>query len=152
MPTTVARSIAAPASCSVFGKALADVLRDRRLVMYERPRSPFTTLADVVAEPRGQRIVEVELRAQARDRRAVGALADHRLHRIAGRDVEQQEGDDEHAEQRRDGEQQPPKDERASLARSSVGCRCVTSVQRWPLKITGGTKSLIQGCTAYSSL
>ena len=120
-----------------------------RLVMYERPRSPLTTLRDVVAEARGQRIVEMQLGAQARDRRAVGALADHRFHRIAGRDVEQQERDDEHAEQRRDREQQR---RRMNGSCALVVLDRVTSIHRWPLKITGGTKCLIQGCTAYSSL
>ena len=93
----------------------------------------------------------MQLGAQPRDRRAVGALADHRLDRIARRDVEQQERDDEHAEQRRDREQQAAKDECRSCGYFFGCASIVTSVQRWPLKITGGTKCLIQGCTAYSS-
>ena len=44
------------------------------------------------------------------------------------------------------------------MKRAHVRLRAASSesttveVQRWPLKITGGTKCLIQGCTAYSSL
>ena len=76
-----------------------------RLVMYERPRSPRSDAAGVVRELHGERLVEPQLAPQPRDGRRVGALADHLLHRVAGRDVEQQEGDDQHAEQRRDGEQ-----------------------------------------------
>ncbi len=83
----------------------------------------------------------MELGAQPRDRGAVGAFADHRLDGIAGRDVEQQERDDEYAEQRRDGQQHAAYDESAHFLAVSI----VTSIQRCPLKITGGTKCLIQG-------
>ena len=47
-------------------------------------------------------------------RLGVGPLADHGLHRIAGRDVEQQEGDGQHAEQGRDQQRQPGQQEAAS--------------------------------------
>jgi hypothetical protein len=41
---------------------------------------------------------------------AAGALADHRLHGIAGRDVQEQKRHDEHPEERGDREQQTPAD------------------------------------------
>ena len=40
-PQIVASSIAAPASCSVFGKRSRMSRRIGRFVMYERPRSPL---------------------------------------------------------------------------------------------------------------
>ena len=131
-------------------KSLADVLRDRavgdvRAAEVARQRRCRRSGAKRCGSGSSRR----SCCAQARDRRAVGALADHRFHRIAGRDVEQQKRDDEHAEERRDREQQAANDEARSCF---VLVSIVTSVQRWPLKITGGTKCLIQGCTAYSSL
>src|SRR5215208_4754828 len=66
---------------------------------------------DVVAKARRKGIVQVELCAQSRDRGAIGALADHRFDRIAGSDIEQQERDDEHAEQRWDRQQHSAQDE-----------------------------------------
>jgi hypothetical protein len=79
-----------------------------------------------VTEALRERIVEVQLRPEARDGDAVGALADHRFDGIARRDVEEQEGDDEHAEERRHGEQQSAEDE----ATHGFGASMVTSSQR----------------------
>ena len=59
-----------------------------------------------------QRIIEVELRPQALNGLLVCVLTDHRLHRIAGRDVEEEECDDEDSEQRRHGEEQATQKER----------------------------------------
>ena len=92
-----------------------------RFVMYERPRSPLSDARRRSGRTRcGSGSSRRSSCAQPGDRRAVGALADHRLDRIAGRDVEQQERDDEHAEQRRDREEQAAEDERASW-RTCVG-------------------------------
>ena len=60
-----------------------------------------------------QRIVQPELGAEPGERLGIGALAHHRLHRIARRDVEQEEGEREHAEQRGD--------ERARAGRGGSG-------------------------------
>ncbi len=48
-----------------------------------------------------ERLVEPQLGAQPGECLGIGALADHRLDRVAGRDVEQEKGHREHAEQRR---------------------------------------------------
>jgi len=77
----------------------------------------------------------------------VGVFADHGLHRVAGRDLQDEERDDQDAEQRRQCEKDPPQDE------SAHGVFTIdTSSQRCPLKITGGLNPRIQGCTAYRSL
>src|SRR3954464_9812918 len=104
-------------------------------------------VTDVDAESLDQRLVEMQLRAQARHRRGVGVLANHRLYRVARHHLQDQESDDEDAEQCRDREKKATKNERGH------GVFVIdTSVHRWPLKITGGSNPLIQGCTAYRSL
>ena len=52
-------------------------------------------------------------------RLGVGPLAHHGLHRIARRDVEQQEGDGQHAEQGRDEQREPGEQEAAHWIRSA---------------------------------
>ena len=92
-------------------------------------------------------IVQPELLPQPRDRCLVGALTDHRLHRITRRDIEQQEGDDEYAKQRGDREQQPTDDERGHGA-AFAAWAMLTPVHGWPLKMMGGTNPFTQGWTA----
>ena len=58
-------------------------------------------------ELHGQWIIEPKLAPQSRDGLGVGAFADHLLHRISRRDVQQEEHHDQHTGQRRDREQQP---------------------------------------------
>ena len=72
-----------------------------------------------MAELDGQGIVQPKLGAQPSDRLLVGALADHRHDRIARRDIEQQKRDDEHTDERRDGEEEPAKNEGAHGVRGS---------------------------------
>ena len=86
----------------------------------------------------------MQLRAQARDRRGVGALANHLEHGVAWRDVEEQEGDDDDAGERRNGEEGAASQQRAHAQCAVI----VTSVNLWPLKIVGATKPFTHGCTA----
>ncbi len=87
-------------------------------------------VGDVAPEPPVERVVEVQFAAHPHHRGAVGALADDGADRIAGGEVEQHEGEREHAEERRhqQGEAQ------RHVADHGVS---VTPVQRWPLKIRG---------------
>ena len=89
----------------------------------------------------------MQLFPQARDRFGIGALADHLLHRIARRDVEQQKHDHQDSEERRNRERSL-----RTMKASTVYLLMVTSVQRWPLKTAGTVKPLSQGWTAYMSL
>ena len=96
-------------------KTLEDVPEDRPVGDVGPTEVPLGDAGDVVTELDGQRIVQAELGAKTGDRLLVGALAHHGLHRIARRDVEEQEGDHEDAEQRRDGEEESPQDEGTHL-------------------------------------
>ena len=69
------------------------------------------------------RIIEPKLPAQSRNRFGVGTLTDHLLHRIARRDVQQQEDDNEHTRQRRDGQQNSAEEE-TGQERLGAGCSC----------------------------
>ena len=92
-------------------KPLADVSRDRTIRDVRPPEVSLDDVPHVVAEPDMQRIVQTKLLAQARDRGGIRALADHRGDRIARRDVQQQKGHDEDAEERGNGQEQPSNDE-----------------------------------------
>jgi hypothetical protein len=61
-----------------------------------------------MAKPSWKWIVEVKLGAQPSNCCGVSALADHRFDRVARRDVQQQKRDNEHAEQRRDAQEEAP--------------------------------------------
>jgi hypothetical protein len=50
---------------------------------------------EVVAELDWERIVQPQLGAESRDSRRVGSLAHHLRDGVAGRDVQQQEGDNQ---------------------------------------------------------
>ncbi len=66
-------------------------------------------------------LVEMQLGAQARDRRGIGALTHHLGDGIAGDDVQQEKSDDENTEQRGDRREQPPTDEPQHEPWSSAG-------------------------------
>lgn len=82
-----------------LGKALRQVSGDWALGDVGATQVAAGDAPDVVPELRGQRIVEVQLGPQARDRGRVGALSHHGRDGIAWRDVQEQERDDEHTAQ-----------------------------------------------------
>ena len=67
-------------------------------------------IADVERKLLPQRQVETELRAHGSDRLFRGAVAHHQAHRIAGRELHQQEADQGDPEQHRDQMQHPIED------------------------------------------
>ena len=69
MPQIVARSIAAPASCSVFGKRSTDVLRDRAVGDVRAAEIALGDAGDVVAELHGSGSSSRSCCAQPRDGR-----------------------------------------------------------------------------------
>src|SRR6185436_15569456 len=73
-----------------LGESLADVLNDGPLGDIRVAEITAQNSAGVVGELIQQGLVEVELLPQSRDGFRIGALADHFLHRITGRDVKQQ--------------------------------------------------------------
>jgi len=144
MPTTIASQHRRSRELERFRKAVGDVARDRASGDERATEIAAQHAAGIVRELARKRLVEMQLRAEARDRRGVGAFADHLEHRVAGRDVEEQEGDDDDAGERRDGEEGT-----ASQQRAHSQCAVtVTSVNFWPLKIVGATKPFTHGCTA----
>ena len=112
-PTTIASSIAVPASSQRLRKSLGDVARDRTPGDERSSEIAAQHAARIVRELSRQRLVEVELAAQARDRRGVGALAHHLEHRIARRHVQQQKSDDHDARERRDREERAASEQRS---------------------------------------
>ena len=97
----VAKSIAASARRSVAGK------RWRSSETMGLPRDVRGTeialedIAHVVRELLRERLVEVELATEPHEGLGIGALTHHRLHRVTGRDVEQQERHHQHAQEGR---------------------------------------------------
>ena len=73
-------------------------------VVSETPRSPRARSADVADELHGQRLVEPELYADLLDRLLGGGGAGEVGGRVAGQRARQQERDDHHADQARQGD------------------------------------------------
>ena len=82
----------------VYEEATALITEHRALRDVRAAEVTAHDAPEIMAELRRNRLVEVELRAQPGDRGGVGALAHHLGDRVAGDDVEQQEGDYEDTE------------------------------------------------------
>ena len=130
-----------------LGEPLADVLHDGPAGDVAASEVAAQHPAGVTRELHRQRLVELQFRAQPRDGHAVRTLTHHLLHRIAGRDIQQQKDRHQHAAQRRNCEQQAPYEEGHGAVRSMR-----VPIIRCPLKMVGAVQFLSHGCTAYSSL
>ena len=75
-------------------------------VAMEVPRSPFTALPNQSRELHRQRLVQAHLVMHLRQRRRIGAFAQHHLRRIAGDETDQSEDHDAHQQQRGNGQRQ----------------------------------------------
>ncbi len=101
-----ATSIAANASSKVAGIRSGDGRGDRLVGPERRAEVAAHGAADKRAVLREQRTIESEPRAQLRDVLRRRALAKHRLHRVAGDQVNQREHERGDADQDRDGQEQ----------------------------------------------
>ena len=80
-------------SSSVALKRISTSASTGRFIQSERPRSPLEHVPDPAHVLHRQRLVEAELRAQARDVLLGGLRAQHDLGRIARREVQDEEDD-----------------------------------------------------------
>ena len=103
--TAIATSIAAAASSKVAGSRSRIASVTGSLVRSDVPRSPARRPQEgaVLLE---QRPIEAEARAQLGHVLGRGGLAEHRLRRVAGNEVDQREDERRDAEQHRDGQRQ----------------------------------------------